>query len=789
MRLRRINRLKVAFSESKLGSPLRGGEREESSFPQQQPIFTRGKLSLKSSLLLEAANREEPFSVISALKRHGIWYNIRMASNKVTSRLLLLMLTVCGVHARVHGEALENEAMRISFAGAERGFAIESVENLLSGNVRFVHPATNDVAFWKLDFVYRQAGAYRHVTVDNRAPAVSRKAVRTDQGACFVWKGIDLADEKGALDVTADVRLPPGAAASEWRLYVTNRSSRTALHSTSYPLLKTVTPDGRGDVLMPFKELGALLLKGYAGKGREESAWTPGWRPPVTAFNIGDAGLYIAAHDPEMRSKCLVVGKGQDVRFDTVVENAGCPGLAAEGPRYAVVVAAYRGDWWQAAKLYRAWALKQKWTARGPIATRRDFPRAMAEMDLLLRINEKDPFAMSNHVVAVRRIWPDLKVGIHWYGWSPQIFCVNFPEFFPARPHVTKIAAFARRQGVPLMPYLDVRSWDVDMASWAYARRDACRDIGGKTFDEVYSPGHRLAIMCPSSPEWAEVCAKLTHDAIEIGTVNGAGFGGVYHDQVACSRPQPCWAKNHSHPKGGGAWWAEGYRRAFAPIHEWCAKRNAPILSEGTDDTYLDLVDGYLKASCPCGEEVPFHPAVYSGHAIYYGCYENIKDDADSFRAYQMRDFTRGVLLGWLDRWNATAPEFAVQQRLWGRLARIRRAAADFMIYGTLEDELRFAEPPPEKEVVLTHTWTGKTRSRFSMPTVVGTVWRDRSGAVGVVAANWTATAQTVRFRPPATGLKPVELKGETPPVFSEDAEGFARLTLAPHQVAFLRVN
>ena len=42
-------------SESKLGSPPRGGEREESSFPRQQPIFTGGKLPLKPSLLLEAA--------------------------------------------------------------------------------------------------------------------------------------------------------------------------------------------------------------------------------------------------------------------------------------------------------------------------------------------------------------------------------------------------------------------------------------------------------------------------------------------------------------------------------------------------------------------------------------------------------------------------------------------------------------------------------------------------------------------------------------------------------------
>ena len=45
---------KRAVSESKLGSPPRGGEMEESAFPQQQPIFMGGKLPLKSGLLLEA---------------------------------------------------------------------------------------------------------------------------------------------------------------------------------------------------------------------------------------------------------------------------------------------------------------------------------------------------------------------------------------------------------------------------------------------------------------------------------------------------------------------------------------------------------------------------------------------------------------------------------------------------------------------------------------------------------------------------------------------------------------
>ena len=48
-----VNLPKRAVSESKLGTPPRGGERKESSFPQQQPIFTGGKLSLNLNSAVE----------------------------------------------------------------------------------------------------------------------------------------------------------------------------------------------------------------------------------------------------------------------------------------------------------------------------------------------------------------------------------------------------------------------------------------------------------------------------------------------------------------------------------------------------------------------------------------------------------------------------------------------------------------------------------------------------------------------------------------------------------------
>ena len=49
----------------------------------------------------------------------------------------------------------------------------------------------------------------------------------------------------------------------------------------------------------------------------------------------------------------------------------------------------------------------------------------------------------------------------------------------PVRPYAGTVTAFARRQGITLFPYVDVRSWDMDMVSWIYARHDAVRDLEG----------------------------------------------------------------------------------------------------------------------------------------------------------------------------------------------------------------------------------------------------------------------------------------------------------------------
>ena len=63
-------------SKSKLGSPPRGGDGEESAFPQQQPIFTGGKLPLKPSLLLEVAFCRARQSISLVLVRRNAKFGI-----------------------------------------------------------------------------------------------------------------------------------------------------------------------------------------------------------------------------------------------------------------------------------------------------------------------------------------------------------------------------------------------------------------------------------------------------------------------------------------------------------------------------------------------------------------------------------------------------------------------------------------------------------------------------------------------------------------------------------------
>ena len=153
----------------------------------------------------------------------------------------LLGMVVAALLAHAEAPVLENDAMRILFADASRGYGVTGIVNKVAGDVRFLRDTTREIDLWQVFFAKEKDGKRVECKeVSNRSPA-KRRIERDGNRTTFVFEGIDLPDEPGAVDVRATVELEPGRGGSLWTLEVTNRSRVFALTRTKYPVLKRVT--------------------------------------------------------------------------------------------------------------------------------------------------------------------------------------------------------------------------------------------------------------------------------------------------------------------------------------------------------------------------------------------------------------------------------------------------------------------------------------------------------------------------------------------------------------------
>ncbi len=629
---------------------------------------------------------------------------------------------------------LQNEAMRVVFAGQEAGFDCLAIENLLRDGARFVNPREQTAGLWKLEFrtPHRsregeaEGAAQTVLCLDNRAPGPLTSVFDQWTGAqalTLTWRDLDLGQETDVVDVTVTVKLPTGRGGSEWRINVDNRSRRFGLWEVHFPYLSTVSPPGSADLLRPGGNWGGVLVKGNkSGMGVPY----PSTACPAQfmAFNRGQAGLYLGAHDGQARAKHLHVSPDQDATFSIYAEDMGVPGSDFPSS-FPVVIAAYRGDWWQAARIYRQWATQQAWTRKGWIQDRKDIPLRFKEMGLWMLLNgapEKvKPTMMEADALC------DVPVGVHWYCWHQIPFDHTYPEYFPTKPGFAGVTRFLTARNQLVMPYINGRLWDRDIPSFATGITGACKQPSMEPYTEVYGSGRRLAPMCPVTALWQdkvnEVCRRLIHDC---------GVNGIYLDQIGAARPKLCFDPAHGHPLGGGRHWVDGYRVMLNSLKREAAANDVALTTENTAEPYMDNIDGYLAWIQRNDNDVPLLPAVYSGYTIYFTSPQDAKDDLNAFAMAQGRDFLWGCQLGWNGDW-ILAESHREKLDFQLELCRIRLAAKEFMVYGQLLDEIRPTRPVP----LVSADWHRRKKHAATLPAVQGTLWRSRDNQLAVFLVNY----------------------------------------------------
>ena len=607
--------------------------------------------------------------------------------------------------------------------------------------------ATGGGDLWTAEF---SDGANRAKRVKASAhEAASCERTETPGAVTLVWRDIPLGGERGVLDATVTIEKRPDGSQA-WRLAFANRSAKWALFSTDFPRLNQVVNKGEADAMLPWQDHGARLLRNWEGCDREVVHQYFGHYPQIAAFFVGDDGLYVAAEDPETRQKGTVVGVGQNLCFRTPTEWGGVVGKAAEGPRYPVVLASLKGDWWAAANRYRAFALKQKWCAKGPIKDIANYPRRMVEIPLW--INSHGYPDMASNVLARAKqlfLFPSFSTGLHWHLWQHSGHDVNYPEYFPEQPGTKECIAFCESIGQEPMPYTNGRLWSADTAGYLMAELFAVMRADGTRYMEKYAPWTPYqAVMCPSCPKWHHVMRNFASRILDE-----LGAQSIFMDQIGAAAAVPCYDRSHGHPVGGGGWWYDGYETALRPIRASYNDKGAFLTTEGSCEPFIGMVDGFLEVVARTPDDLPFYNAVYSGYTTYFCSPENNDDDPAAFRALQTRELLWGNSLGWFLPDILDKPDKCAILR---ELCEFRQKHLDTLAYGNLLDELRYASPVGQRA----YEWLGRRPnpmlfdktfklppSKFAtMPDVIGNWWRTADGKVVLLAANLTDRPQRVEY-------------------------------------------
>lgn len=507
--------------------------------------------------------------------------------------------------------------------------------------------------------VLRRAGAKEEAQVSAGEDWREARIERLDDGRVkLIWsdakpEGLD------QLRVEAVAALDQAASAIRWTLRVVTPPD-WQLRQVAFPQVAVADLGREADVVFPRgsgEVQRGLWQRAFEYSGRYPSGWTSmQWLAAYDAARR--TGLYVAMHDPTAATKEIRLESRPAEHAVAFAFEHPPGGLDQPGKTFQLsgeaVWQLLRGDWFDAAQVYRQWASRNAkwWPKLGPDG-RADTPLWMRELPAWAQTGGSP----ASVVPQMKRFAEALgvPVGIHWYSWHQIPFDNDYPHYFPTLDGFTEGVAELQRSNVYVMPYINGRLWDTrdrgqeDFEFTKVARAAATKDDKGEPYIETYGSKEqdgssvRLAAMCPTTEVWRNKVREIVNRLM-----NECGVKAVYIDQVAAASPQLCMDHTHGHPAGGGDWWTAGYWELLNRI-----RKDLPpdrmLTTECNAEPYAHVFDGYLTWHWQYDGQVPAFPAVYGGTLQMFGrAYRGgpTKDLALRMKAGQQLVF--GEQIGWL---------------------------------------------------------------------------------------------------------------------------------------------
>jgi hypothetical protein len=578
---------------------------------------------------------------------------------------------------------------------------------------------------------------------------------QSETALALTW---DEPKENGLEGLSVSATAEPDAAnhALRWALQVHNKSTNWSTWRVTFPQVairdlgetaEVFFPRGPGEVQR------GVWSRAFKYRGNYPSGWCSMQFMAAYPENQGASGLYVAVQDPFGSTKDLAVESDPPIRGLRIAFEHPSPDMGRAGNDFNLsgraVWQLLRGDWFDAAQIYKTWVRNQaRWWPELSGAGRSDTPLWMRRLNLWAQAGG----AAADCVPALKQFQSffaegEEPVGFHWYNWHQIPFDNDYPHYFPARPDFAQGVADLEHSWVRTMPYINGRLWDThdrgaeDFEFTRVALPAASKQENGRPYVESYGSKEtngepvRLAVMCPTTALWQ----RTVHEIV-LKLLKEVGTSAVYVDQIAAAPPTLCMDPSHRHPLGGGHWWNEGYWTMLERIR--ADKPPGTVLTtECNGEPFIRWLDGYLTWHWQYDGQVPAFPAIYGGAIQMFGrAYRGgpTKDLALRMKAAQQLTF--GEQIGWIDpgviRESANADFLK-------RVVGIRRRFAEFFYAGEMNRPPRLLGPIPR--IRADWHWSGEWW--VTSDAVLAGAWR-RPEAKQFLVIFVNVGDQPVRFKP-----------------------------------------
>ena len=619
-------------------------------------------------------------------------------------------------------------------------------------------------------------GSIDRLVLTALSPSASRSVRCRGDSLVFEWKGVDVGAEKSVLDVTVTATLAPDDSFARFRTSFENRSRAYTVFYVKSPFVKGVKPaDGRGDLdWLASPIFNGRLMKnpvanGILGFPERFQPNRSGHSMQFDSWTHDDHGLYLGVFDGQQNAKRYYLAANSRDGFSWSATHI--PNNMKEVPQrwtvpYDTVLRCFQGDWYDACRIYRDWAIHQSWTSEGPLTTRKVTPKWFKEIDDWFMWNlGKTPKDLMWREALTETLSPfDIGLTCSYWGRSKEVGR-HTHEFFPLDEQDHHYFSNARERGYPVMGYVQGIVWWEEDSSWE--RLNGIDHTVRNFYDQRVKWRTRHhdeginAIAWPAEA-WTDVLGE---------TVEGmarAGFSAVYLDSFNHGGTYLNFNPLHSDDVGGGNSYIKQNQRLFETIRERARRVNPDFCftSESFWEGNMAQVDGYLAVNTTnqmlkTGEilAIPMIHSVYHDYCVAYSAWVGRHDLQQPGARGYLAKFGQAFVWGAKPGWNQPAHisqfdnhEIAMASTL-ERLTAYR-ASKKFLVYGEMLRQPSFAKKPPMIEVDWYRAWS-KRFWDIELPEVMRSMWRAPGGSLGVVLNNIGDEARTVtlRLEDPSYGL------------------------------------